>query len=371
MRQEPGSDERRPRRRRRRVVLIVLASLLGLLLIASAAGVLIYNHLNSNIGHISVGGLGKRPVKVEKKHVAYQAMDVLLIGSDTRKGQKGHIVGATPGLSDTTIVLHLSADRKHAYAVSIPRDSMVKRPACTQSNGSVDPPSLTQFNDAYAIGGARCTLKTVEALTNIHLDHVVVIDFNGFRKMVDALGGVQVCLPHVVDDNIGHIHLKAGTYTVKGDKALDYVRVRHGIGDGGDIGRIARQQAFLASLTHKAVSTGTLTNPKRLYSFLDAVTSSISADTSLGNLKDLFSLGQQVRGIGLDNVRFLTVPVEAYPPDPNRLQWREPEANQLWLKLRRDDPLGSKQTKESTSAATRKKQTEAQKQRAAANGLCS
>jgi LCP family protein required for cell wall assembly len=370
MTHEPGSDEHRPRRRGR-IIKIVLAAVVGLLVIASVVGVLVYNHLNSNIGHISVGGLGKRPVKVEKKHVEHQAMDVLLIGSDTRKGQKGHIGGATPGLSDTTIVLHLSADRKHAYAVSIPRDSMVQRPACTKADGSKDPAQLQQFNDAYAIGGPRCTLKTVEALTDIHLDHVVVIDFNGFRKMVDALGGVQVCLPHEVNDDIGHIHLKAGTYTVKGDKALDYVRVRHGIGDGGDIGRIARQQAFLASMTHKAVSSGTLTNPKRLYSFLDAVTSSISADTSLGNLKDLFSLGRQVRGIGLDNVRFLTVPVEAYPADPNRLQWRQPEAKKLWLKLRNDDPLGSKQQKESTSAATRKKQSAAQKQRAAANGLCS
>jgi LCP family protein required for cell wall assembly len=367
-----GQDPEGPHPARRgRIVKIVAAAVVGVLVVASVAGVLVYNHLNRNIGHLSLPGLGPRPDVVRKKHVKHQPVNVLLIGSDTRKGQKGHIGGATPGLSDTTIVLHLSADRKHAYAVSIPRDSMVQRPSCKRSGGSTDPAELTQFNDAYAIGGAQCAVKTVEHLTNVRMQHVVVVDFNGFRKMVNALGGVKVCLPEEVDDDIGHIHLDKGTYTVTGGQALDYVRVRHGIGDGGDIGRIARQQAFLASLTNKAVSTGTLANPKRLYQFLNAVTSSISADTSLGNLKSLFALGRQLRGIGLNNVRFLTVPIEPYTPDPNRLQWAQPAAKKLWLKLKDDSNLGVKQTKESTSAQSRARQSAAQKQRAAANGLCS
>lgn len=368
---DESDSVRTPHRRRRgRIVKILVGFAVGVLVLAGIGGVLVYKHLNRNIAHLSFSDPGKRPPKVEKTDVPQQPMNLLLIGSDTRKGQKGHIGGATPGLSDTTIVLHLSANRRHAYAVSIPRDSMVERPACIKADGSTDPATLTQFNDAYAIGGAQCTRKTIEHLTNLYIDHVIVIDFNGFRSMVDALGGVKVCLPQEVHDNIGHIHLAKGSYVVKGNQALDYVRVRHGIGDGGDLGRIKRQQAFLASLTNKAVSAGTLTNPKRLYSFLDALTSSISADTKLGNLSNLLSLARQLRGIGLDNVKFLTVPIEDYPPDPNRLQWMQPQAHRLWTKLRNDDPLGAKQTRSSLSAATKQKQSAAAEARAASYGLC-
>ena len=135
------------------------------------------------------------------------------------------------------------------------------------------------FNAAYAVGGPACTVKTVEKLTDIRINHFVVIDFNGFRKMVDALGGVEVCVPKEVNDTTGHITLPAGTYDVKGQRALDYVRVRHGISNNGDIGRMKRQQTFLASMANKAVSAGTLVNPVRLVKFLDAATKSLTTDT--------------------------------------------------------------------------------------------
>ena len=321
-----------------------------LLLVGAAGGYLAYRHLERNIDAIPSTGLGHRPAKVIKQHVDQQPLNILLLGSDTRQGQSGHIGGATPGLSDTTIVLHLSADRDHAYAVSIPRDSMVQMPSCPRKEGGTFPGGLMQFNEAYAIGGPVCTVKTVEHLTHIRMDHFVVVDFNGFRRIVDALGGVEVCVPEAVHDPIGHIDLPAGTYTANGDRALDYVRVRHVISDNGDIGRMARQQAFLASMTNKAVSLGTLTNPVRLYKFLDAVTSAISADEQLASLQDLMGLGRQLKHIGLDNVRFLTVPFEAYPPDPNRLQWAQPEADRLWNRLNHDLPLDRQQRADSTSA---------------------
>ena len=373
MPEEPGPDRTPPKRRRGKVVKIVVGVVVGVLVVAGVAGVVAYRHLNGNIGTIDLPDLGKRPARVVKRNVPHQPLNVLLIGSDTRKGQRGNLGGvdSTPGLSDTTIVLHLSADRKRAYAVSIPRDSMVQRPSCKKTGGGTDPGGLTQFNDAYAIGGPACTLKTIEQLTDVPLDHVVVIDFNGFRSMVNALGGVKVCLPEEVDDNIGHIHLAKGTYVVKGSQALDYVRVRHGIGDGGDLGRIKRQQAFLASLTKKAVSSGTLANPARLYKFLNAATSSISADKDLGNLKDMITLARQLRGIGLDNVKFLTIPTEAYVEDPNRLQWQQPQAGKLWNKLRLDTPLTKKQTKGSLTPQQKQQQSAAEKARLASYGLCS
>jgi LCP family protein required for cell wall assembly len=356
------------------VLRIVAGVVVGLLVVVLVGGYLVYRHLDANIRGISVAGIGPRPARVTEKNVTYQPLNILLIGSDTRKGQHDHIGGATPGLSDTTILLHVTANRKHAYAVSIPRDSMVQMPSCKYKSGpGTYRGGLTQFNDAYAIGGAVCTVKTVEHLTHIRMDHFIVIDFNGFQRVVDALGGVQVCVPRTVNDTIGHIHLKAGTYTVRGRQALQYVRLRHVLSENGDIGRMARQQAFLASMIQKAESLGTLTNPVRLVRFLDAVTKSVSADQGLAHLSDLVGLARQLKGIGLDHVTFLTVPIEAYPPNPNRLQWREPAAHQLWHRLRTDKLLNHRQTAGGLSAGRRphpKPSKHHAGTHSTANGLC-
>jgi len=277
---------------------------------------------------------------------------VLLLGSDTREGQgNSGIGGETPGLSDTTILLHLSADRERAYGVSIPRDAMVERPECELDDGEgTDPGGLAMFNEAYAVGGPACTIKTVEAITDIRVNHFVVVDFNGFKNMVDALDGVPVCVPEEVNDDIGKIYLPQGSYEVKGQEALSYVRLRHGLSENGDIGRMKRQQAFLAAMSNKAISAGTLVNPVRLYNFLDAATESLTTDPGLASLSRLGRLAKQVRDIGLENVQFLTVPFETYEPDPNRLAIA-PAADRLWDRLREDEPLSARQEREVTTAA--------------------
>ena len=343
--------------RKLRILKIVGASLSALLALVLAGGFLAYRHLNNNITTLPdlTTGLGTdRPSAMpQEPNVPDKPVNVLLIGSDTRAGQSGNIGGATPGLSDTTILLHLSADRKLAYGVSLPRDAMVNRPSCKRKDGNgTDPGGLSMFNEAYAVGGAACTGRTVEQLTGIRIDHFVVIDFNGFRSMVDALGGVQVCVPRKVNDTTGHISLPAGTYTVKGQRALDYVRVRHDIGsvDNGDIGRMKRQQAFLASMANKAVSAGTLVNPVRLYQFLDAATKSLTTDPGLASLSKLRSLASSFSGIGLDKIQFLTVPFQEYAPDPNRLQWA-PSADRLWTRIKNDQPVGKRLSGEVTTAA--------------------
>jgi LCP family protein required for cell wall assembly len=283
---------------------------------------------------------------------AVAPLNILLIGSDTRQGAGNSDAGGeTPGLSDTTIVLHLSADRSRAYAVSIPRDSMVQRPTCLTEDGQVtDPGGLSMFNAAYAVGGPVCTQRTVEQLTGIRIDHFAVIDFSGFRHMVDALGGVPICVPKTVDDPVSGIHLEAGSYEVGGQQALDYVRIRHEISDNGDIGRMRRQQAFLASMVRTAVSRDVLTDPVGLYRFLDEATRSLTTDPGLGDLPSLLDLARQVQHIGLDRVQFLTVPFEAYAPDPNRLQWSR-AAEDLWAQLRTDQPLTPERGKTVISAA--------------------
>jgi LCP family protein required for cell wall assembly len=346
---------REPVSRRSRVLKTIGISVAMVLVVVLVVGFVAYRHLDGNITSLSIDDqLGtNRPSEIVKPHAPNQPLNILLLGSDTRKGQKGHIGGDTPGLSDTTILLHIAANRKLAYAVSLPRDAMVQRPSCQKKDGTgIDPGGLTQFNAAYAIGGPACTVKTVEKLTNIRINHFVVIDFNGFRDMVDALGGVEVCVPQEVNDNIGHIYLPAGTYNVKGQRALDYVRVRHDIGtvENGDIGRMKRQQTFLASMTNKAVSAGTLVNPVRLYKFLDAATKSLTTDPGLASLRKLAGLAKSLKGIGLDHVQFLTVPFQTYQPDPNRLQWA-PAAHKLWYRIRHDLPLNKRFSKDVTTAA--------------------
>lgn len=340
----------RTRKIARAVAMAIAALIVGTL----AVGFWAYRHLEGNIDTLELDdALGTdRPTEVMKPNAPNKPLDILVMGSDTREGQGNNIGGETPGLSDTTILLHLSAERDRAYGVSLPRDAMVERPWCERENGQgIDPGGLSMFNAAFAVGGPACTIRTVEQLTGLRIEHFVVVDFSGFMNMVNALGGVPVCVPEEVNDTIGNIHLPAGSYEVWGQQARDYMRVRHGLGaPNGDIGRMKRQQAFLASMANKAISTGTLTKPWRLYDFLDAATQSLTTDPGLDSVKELAGLANQLHGIGLDNIQFLTVPFENYPPDINRVQWA-PEAEQLWDRLWHDESLSGRVTDEVITAA--------------------
>lgn len=344
-------------RRKHRVLRGIAIGLAVVLVVVVTGGFLVYRHLSGNINvndvtkQLGTDRPSEAPVQPD---APAEPLNVLIIGSDTRKGQGDKIGGETPGLSDTTILLHLSASRKFAYGVSLPRDAMVDRPTCERKDGTTDPGGLSMFNEAYAIGGPGCTQRTVEQLTGVRIQHYVVIDFKGFKNMVDALGGVEVCVPTAVNDTTGHIQLPAGTYNVKGERALDYVRVRHDLGtaENGDIGRMKRQQTFIASMANKAVSAGTLANPIRLYKFLDAGTKSLTTDPGLASLKKLVDLGRSFDGIGLSNIQFLTVPFKTYAPDPNRLQWTS-GANRLWKLMREDKPIGSRYADQVTTADTK------------------
>src|SRR3954447_24049647 len=338
------APKRRGRVRKRHTVgRVLLATLVVLALVTGLSVAFLYRHLNGNLNVLDVTSqLENRPDKVAVSG-PQEPLNILVMGSDNRNCQGCNIDNLTGGgqRSDTTILLHLSADRKRAYGVSIPRDAMVERPSCKSKNGrSTVPGGLTQFNAAYAVGGPLCTIRTVEKITSIRIDHFVVINFAGFKEMVNAVNGVEVCVPSEVNDNVGHIHLPAGTYKVNGNQALDYVRVRHDIGaETGDIGRMKRQQAFISAMIKKVVSKGTLANPVRLYKFLDAATKSLTTDTGFAHLKELASLGSSLKNIGLDNIQFITVPNETYQPDPNRLQLA-PGAADVWRKIRFDKPLG-------------------------------
>ncbi|MFF3982191.1 LCP family protein [Streptomyces sp. NPDC001828] len=273
--------------------------------------------------------------------VVHDAQNLLLIGSDSRAGNNS-AYGRDDGgsqRSDTTILLHLAADRRSATAVSLPRDLMADIPACGRPDGTDTKAQFAQFNSAFEIGGAACTIRTVEKMTGVRIDHHVVVDFSGFKDMVDAVDGVEVCLKEPVDDRQAHLKLPAGRQTLHGEQALGFVRSRHGFGDGSDTQRMDRQQQFLGSLMKKVQSNGVLLNPARLYPVLDAATKSLTTDAGLNTLRDLYDLVRSMRDIPTENIHFLTVPRQPYAYDGNRDELVQPDADRLFKQLRDDRPI--------------------------------
>ncbi|MET9828654.1 LCP family protein [Streptomyces sp. NPDC006385] len=309
---------------------------------AGGAGWAVYAKLDSNITPDEAAAAElARYEKERPTSLVRGAQNVLLIGSDSRAGNANRRYGRDSGTerSDTTILLHLSAERRSATAVSIPRDLMVNVPGCRRPDGTRSDPMFAMFNHSFQVGGSACTIRTVERLTNIRMDHHMVVDFHGFKEMVDALHGVEICLAKPIDDKAAKLRLPAGKVTLNGEQALGYVRARKSLGDGSDTDRIHRQQRFLAALVHKVQSNDVLLNPVRLYPVLDAATSSLTTDPALASLRGLYELVRGVRDIPTERVQFLTVPRESYRYNANRDQLAEPEAARLFERLRTDTPV--------------------------------
>jgi anionic cell wall polymer biosynthesis LytR-Cps2A-Psr (LCP) family protein len=176
-------------------------------------------------------------------------------------------------------------------------------------------------------------------MTGIRIDHHMVVDFNGFKDMVDAVHGVEICLKEPIDDSDAHLKLRAGRQKLDGEEALGYVRARKSIGNGSDTDRMERQQRFLGALVNKMQSNGVLLNPTRLYPVLDAATKSLTTDPGLDSLKDLYELVRGMRNVPTEKVQFLTVPRQPYAIDANRDELVQPEANKLFKRLREDTPV--------------------------------
>lgn len=302
----------------------------------------LYKKLDGNITtDTSAAAELKAYEKERPTAIAMDAQNILLIGSDTRSGDNrkyGRDDGGSQR-SDTTILLHLAADRKSATAVSIPRDLMVDIPSCHPAGGKATKKQFAQFNWAFELGGTACTIRTVENMTGIRVDHHMVIDFSGFKDMVDAVDGVEVCLKEPVKDDDAHLELPAGRQKLDGEQALGYVRARKSIGDGSDTERMDRQQKFLGALVNKMQSNGVLLNPTRLYPVLDAATKSLTTDPGLDSLRDLYDLVRGMRNVPTEKVQFLTVPRQPYRADRNRDELVQPDADRLFEQLRKDEPV--------------------------------
>jgi LCP family protein required for cell wall assembly len=316
-------------------------------LVLSAAGAAwAYWHLNHNIRSVDIdGALGSdRPARAvttptpSASPLPSGALNILVLGSDSRSGKENKKLGggdSSGARSDTAMVVHIDAGRTRATVVSIPRDTLVTRPSCPLASGGRTAVAYgAMFNTAYEVGGPVCAVKTVESITDLRMDHCLEVDFSGFAKLVDALGGVTVTTDQDIRDDYSHLHLKAGTHHLDGTRALALARTRHGIGDGSDLGRIGLQQQLVKALLRQTASTSLLTDPARLYRVADAVTGSLTTDTGLDSLPELIRLGESLNGLTSEHVKTVMMPVVTAPSDPNRVVAKEPAARELWASLR-------------------------------------
>ena len=343
---EGSADAGRPRGRRSKALKIAGLTMAGLLVLGAGAAGWAYWHLDSNIKSVDINqALGDdRPAKAmitpsaSASPLPTGSLNILVLGSDSRSGKENKALGggdSSGARSDTAMVVHIDAGRKKATVVSIPRDTLVTRPSCPlKSGGSTAVAYHAMFNSAYSVGGAVCAVKTVESITNVRMDHYLEIDFSGFAKLVNALGGVTVTTDEDINDDDSHLHLKAGTHTLNGKQALALARTRHGIGDGSDLGRIGLQQKLVKALLEQISSTNLFTDPAKLYTVAEAVTSSLTTDTGLDSLSELVGLGESLKGLSADRVKTVMMPVVTAPSDPNRVVAKEPAASELWESLR-------------------------------------
>lgn len=322
-----------------------LAFLIAVMLVALFAG---YEWLFGNIKYVEVTreDLGEaRPIKPPST-----ALNILVVGSDERDGV-GH--GDPAGQrTDIIMLVHLSLTRNEVAVISFPRDSMVQLPACRSRDGLPGQQRRHgMINASFNFGGMACTWKTVESLTGIHIDHFLKFDFTGFKDMVDAMGGVRLCIDAPIRDKYVQLDLSQGLQSLRGEQALGYVRVRHNLGDGTDIGRIKRQQEFFAAMLKQATSGETLFNPVRLFLVLAATTKSMTADTDL-TPRVLMSVALAVRKLSSGEIQFVTVPWRYSKTFPGRVEWLTGPAKNLFRLTATDRALARPDAKKIQVPAT-------------------
>ncbi|CAM5458142.1 LytR family transcriptional regulator OS=Streptomyces alboniger OX=132473 GN=CP975_24460 PE=3 SV=1 [Streptomyces alboniger] len=342
-----GGGGRRRKPRERRKALVVTAWTAASVVVVGGAGLgFVYFKLNGNLHGVDINAaLGTdRPVDVDNG-----SQDILVLGSDSRSGDNakyGKDEGAAR--SDTAMIVHVYKGHKKASVVSIPRDTLISRPDCTTDDGKDAPGAERQmFNTAYEVGGPACAVKTVEKMSGIRMDHYVEVDFSGFKKLIDTLGGVDITTKKAIRDKDSHLDLDAGTHTLDGEQALGLVRTRHGVGDGSDLGRIQLQQAFIKALLDQVKDVGVFSSPKKLYDLANDSTSAITTDSDLNDVRSLASFANGLKGIGAGDMKMVTMPVQYDPADRNRVLPLEEADRQVWDALRADKAIPKSATEKS------------------------
>ncbi len=347
-----------------KAVSLVLAGVLAFGASAAFAGV---NRIQNLATKVDVSGLvapvpGATLVAPDDL-AAGTAMNILVLGVDDRSGENGDLSdNATGGMrSDTAMVVHIAADRSRVEVVSIPRDSMVKIPECRTTSGDILPAQkIGMFNSAFARGmdyggdiasAAACTINTVQANTGLTMNHFVVVDFAGYKGMVDALGGIDINIPEAVDaKKVGGLKLEAGQQTITGMDALKLVRARKGTGwgleMGSDLSRIERQQAVMDATIATALSKNFLTDLPKLTTFMTAAMTSLTMNPELSN--NLLGLATSFKGFSTSDVEFVKLPLADYPADKNRVIWAY-GSDEIWANLLNDQQAVAPTTPDATN----------------------
>jgi LCP family protein required for cell wall assembly len=367
--EEPANRRgRRPVKKKSKVkkILVWTGGTMAFVLVGVAgAGYLYLKHLEGNVTTTDVGSAGKSGFSKD------EAFNILIIGTDKRtgKGNEGYGDKGSVGHADTNILLHVSKDRTNATALSIPRDLIVDIPDCPtkQPDGSEKNIAGTQnerFNTSLGQDGrdAGCTMRTVTEVTGIPVDHFMMADFNAVKTLTTAVGGVEVCLAHSVNDKESKLKLPAGKSVVEGEQALAFVRTRHSFGNQGDLDRIKVQQQFLSSLMRKMSSGDTLTSPTKLVSLAEAATKALTVDTGIGKVSTLKDVALELKKVPPKNITFLTVPVIDNPAEKVKatVVVDETRAPQVFQMIKSDTSFTAvkkEQAKEKAAVAARLKGT--------------
>ena len=236
--------------------------------------------------------------------------NMLVVGTDNDPEQGTAYGERDATLNDVNILLHVSADHTNATAVSIPRDLITPIPGCQKPDGSGTTPAMAAqpINSAWGEGGLNCVVQTVQGLTGLDVQYSAAVSFNGVIEMSNAIGGVPVCVAQPIHDRYTGLDLQQGTTTLQGDQALAFLRSRHGVGDGSDLGRISSQQVFLSSLLRTVKSNDTLTSPTTLYKLARAAASNMQLSQSLNDVGTMVQMGRALQDLPLAQVNFVQYP---------------------------------------------------------------
>jgi LCP family protein required for cell wall assembly len=324
------------------------AVLVAVALVAGALTAYIkYRAIWDSIKHVNVTqdlNSSPRPPKYTN------AVNILVIGSDSRAGTNARFGAGVQGQrSDTVMLLHISPGRGHVIVLSFPRDSVVPILACSAEPGTpgqqAQPGQIEQINSTFAYGGPGCLWKTVEHTTGIHLDHFIELNFTGFEKVIDDVGGVNICLPFAVNDARSKLHLSRGPHHVMGPEALAFWRARY-IGQGTDPQRIQRDQYLMASIVQGIKRSNLLHSPTKVYSVVRDVAKAMTTD--IQDPATMISIAESLKGLSATSVQFVQVPSGAYAGNVNWVQWTQPRAATLFSAIAHDRKLPSPASRQPT-----------------------
>ncbi len=340
------------------VVRIIAMAVVAVLVFLGSMAAAVWADINTTIeqGQVKVlraDGTGQQREEILDPFGG-QTIEILILGQDTREGEGNSDIGGTADYlkdnhqADTTMVLQIAADRSWVNLVSIPRDSIVDMPSCMTTQGELPAMQGVMFNSIFAMGystggdlasAASCTLTAVNSLTGLNIQHFAVVDFQGLKNMIDALGGVDICIPVDLYDTKTKLNLSKGMQHLDGTQATQYARMRHGTGtDGSDIMRTTRQQYLIKQLLHEATSKNLFTQSGQLYQLAKTALQSLNLSEGLADITSLVGLATSMVNLSTDHLYSQTVPITTAPYDPNRVVWA-PKAANVWAKLQQGQPL--------------------------------